>query len=79
MAVKKKPAIVALGILTVLVMVGVFVVRHTDPYGLQAAPRREWKDRALAEIAEKYYLRAFDGHSDECLQMTWPPKRKRED
>jgi hypothetical protein len=177
LAVKKKRVIVAVGILTVLVMAGVFVVKNTDPYGLKAKPRREWKDRALAEItrrnndsvwvaaeiaglkaratkdqtdsdgwlsphlilmtngewiayanvcrkedghihdlflgrasdgkwyystfhfcigmlvlkmemveegepgsvatfAKKYYLRAFDGHSDECLQITWPPKRK---
>lgn len=173
---KRKRVIVAAGILSVFVMAGGFVVRYTDRYGLRATPRREWKDRALAEItrrsndsawlaseiaglkarttkdqtdsdrwlspqlilmtngewiayanvcskedrhihdlflgrasdgkwyystfhfciqmlvlkmgmieegepgsvakfAENYYLKAFDGHSDECLQMTWP-KRK---
>jgi hypothetical protein len=173
----KRRVIVAAGILTVLVVTGVFVVKNSDPYGLQAKPRRDWKDRALAEItrrsndsawvasevaalkaratkdqtdsdgwlsprlilmtngewiayanvcrkedrhihdlflgrasdgkwyystfhfcirmlvlkmgmieegepgsveefAENYYLRTFDGHSDECLQLTWPPKRK---
>jgi hypothetical protein len=177
LAVKKKRVIIAAGILTVLVMAGVFVAKCTDPYGLQGTPRREWKDRALTKItrrsndstwlaseiatlkakatkdqtdsdgwlsphlilmtngewivyanvcrkedrhihdlflgrasdgkwyystfhfciqmlvlkmgmieeggpgsvakfAETYYLRAFDGHSDDCLHMTWPPKRK---
>jgi hypothetical protein len=27
----------------------------------------------LAAFAKTYYLRQFDGHSDECLQKTWPP------
>lgn len=27
----------------------------------------------LAGFAKTYYLRQFDGHSDECLQKTWPP------
>ena len=31
---------------------------------------------SLAKFAEQYSLRAFDGSSDECLNLTWPPKRK---
>ena len=27
----------------------------------------------LVEFAKTYCLRQFDGHSDECLQKTWPP------
>jgi len=27
----------------------------------------------LAGFAKTYYLRPFDGHSDKCLQETWPP------
>lgn len=27
----------------------------------------------LVEFAQAYHLRAFDGHSDDCLQKTWPP------
>ena len=29
----------------------------------------------LAGFAKKYYLRSFDGRSDECLQKTWPPPK----
>jgi len=29
----------------------------------------------LAAFAKKYYLRSFDGRSDECLQKTWPPPK----
>jgi hypothetical protein len=31
---------------------------------------------SVAEFAQEYYLRDFDGHSDDCLQKTWPPKHK---
>ena len=31
---------------------------------------------SLAKFAESYSLREFDGSSDECLNLTWPPKRK---
>lgn len=27
----------------------------------------------LAAFGKVYYLRSFDGRSDECLQKTWPP------
>ena len=27
----------------------------------------------LGAFAKTYYLRPFDGHSEECLQKTWPP------
>lgn len=27
----------------------------------------------LPAFAKAYYLRPFDGHSDECLLKTWPP------
>jgi hypothetical protein len=29
----------------------------------------------LAAFAKKYYLRSFDGLSDQCLQKTWPPPK----
>ena len=53
LAVKKKRVIVAAGILAVLVMGGVFIAKNTDPDGLKAKPRREWKDGALAEITRR--------------------------
>jgi hypothetical protein len=28
----------------------------------------------LAGFVKAYYLRPFKGHSDECLQKTWPPE-----
>lgn len=34
-------------------MGGVFIANNTDPDGLKAKPRREWKDRALAEITRR--------------------------
>lgn len=30
----------------------------------------------LAAFSKTYCLRQFDGHSDECLQKTWPPDSK---
>lgn len=30
----------------------------------------------LPAFVKTYYLRPFDGHSDECLQKTWPPGSK---
>jgi hypothetical protein len=35
--------------------------------------RMEDESESLATFARDYYLRPFDGHSDECLQKTWPP------
>jgi hypothetical protein len=35
--------------------------------------KAEDQPKSLAEFAKTYYLRSFDGHSDECLQKTWPP------
>jgi hypothetical protein len=30
----------------------------------------------LATFVSTYFLREFDGQSDECLKMTWPPKKQ---
>jgi hypothetical protein len=35
--------------------------------------RMEEQSDDLAAFSKTYYLRPFDGHSDECLQKTWPP------
>lgn len=35
--------------------------------------RMEEQPDDLAAFSKTYYLRQFDGHSDECLQKTWPP------
>ncbi len=35
--------------------------------------RMEDQSENLAAFARAYYLRPFDGHSDECLRKTWPP------
>jgi hypothetical protein len=35
--------------------------------------RMEEQSDDLAAFSKSYYLREFDGHSDECLQKTWPP------
>lgn len=35
--------------------------------------RMEEQSDDLAGFAKMYYLRTFDGQSDECLQKTWPP------
>jgi hypothetical protein len=34
--------------------------------------RMEDQSESLAGFAKTYFLRPFDGHSDECLQKTWP-------
>jgi hypothetical protein len=38
--------------------------------------RGDDQPESLAVFAKRYFLVEFDGHSDECLQLTWPPKRK---
>jgi hypothetical protein len=38
--------------------------------------RMEEQSESLAAFAQTYYLRPFDGNSDECLQKTWPPGSK---
>jgi hypothetical protein len=38
--------------------------------------RMEEQAEDLAAFAKTYYLRPFDGNSDECLQKTWPPDSK---
>lgn len=38
--------------------------------------RTEDPSESLAAFAKAYYLRPFDGYSDECLQKTWPPDPK---
>jgi hypothetical protein len=35
--------------------------------------RMEEQSNDLAAFAKTYFLRPFDGHSDECLQKAWPP------
>lgn len=35
--------------------------------------RGEDQSATLADFARTYYLKPFDGRSDECLQQTWPP------
>lgn len=35
----------------------------------------EDQSETLAEFAKTYYLRTFDGRSDDCLQQTWPPPK----
>jgi hypothetical protein len=35
--------------------------------------KMEDQSEDLPVFAKAYYLRSFDGHSDECLQKTWPP------
>jgi hypothetical protein len=30
---------------------------------------------SLPRFQTEYFLQEFDGHSDECLKKTWPPKR----
>jgi hypothetical protein len=36
--------------------------------------RYEDQPKSLAAFEKTYYLRTFDGLSDECLQKTWPPR-----
>ncbi len=38
--------------------------------------RMEEQSEDLPAFASAYYLHSFDGHSDQCLQKTWPPGRK---
>ena len=38
--------------------------------------RMEDQSEDLAGFAKKYYLRTFDGNSNECLQRTWPPEHR---
>ena len=35
--------------------------------------RSEEQPEDLADIGRAYFLQTFDGHSDDCLQKTWPP------
>ena len=37
--------------------------------------RGDEQSETLAGFAKTYYLRSFDGRSDECLQKTWPPPK----
>lgn len=37
--------------------------------------KMEDQSEDLPTFVKSYYLRPFDGHSDECLQKTWPPNR----
>ena len=38
--------------------------------------KMEDQSEDLPGFAKAYCLRSFDGHSDECLQKTWPPDSK---
>ncbi|MBI5384024.1 MAG: hypothetical protein HZA90_04985 [Verrucomicrobia bacterium] len=38
--------------------------------------RVEGQSESLTNFIEKYYVREFDGRSDDCLEKTWPPKRR---
>jgi hypothetical protein len=40
------------------------------------ALRTDPQPSSLAAFAERYFLREFDGRSDEALRATWPPKRR---
>ncbi|MEI6234976.1 MAG: hypothetical protein WCT04_18120 [Planctomycetota bacterium] len=35
--------------------------------------RMEGQPEDLAAFAKTHFLQPFDGHSDDCLQKTWPP------
>jgi len=50
---KRKLAVLAVGVFAALAAGAVLVVSNSDPYHLRAKPRREWKDRAVAEIARR--------------------------
>jgi|SRR6185503_15429617 hypothetical protein len=39
-------------------------------------PKMDEQPESLAAFAKRYFLAEFDGRSDECLKLTWPPKRK---
>ena len=36
----------------------------------------EGQPESLPKFAAAHFLREFDGRSDECLQKTWPQKRR---
>lgn len=38
--------------------------------------KMEEQPETLSSFAKDYFLRDFDGRSDVCLELTWPPKRK---
>ncbi len=38
--------------------------------------RGDEQPESLAAFAGRYFLVEFDGRSDECLKLTWPPKRE---
>ncbi len=38
--------------------------------------RMEEQPEDLVGFTNTYFLRTFDGHSDDCLQKTWPPTSK---
>jgi hypothetical protein len=38
--------------------------------------RMEEQPEDLATFAKTYFLQTFDGHSDDCLQKTWPPSSR---
>lgn len=37
--------------------------------------RMEETSASLTKFRDKYFVREFDGRSDECLEKTWPPSR----
>lgn len=39
--------------------------------------RMEAQPPTLVKFIEDYFLREFDGHSDQCLELTWPTKTER--
>ena len=39
-------------------------------------PKGDEQPESLAAFIQRYFLAEFDGRSDECLKLTWPPKRK---
>jgi len=38
--------------------------------------RMDEQSEDLAAFAKTYFLRTFDGQSDDCLQKTWPPSSR---
>jgi hypothetical protein len=38
--------------------------------------RMDEQPENLAQFTKTYFLRVFDGQSDDCLQQTWPTERK---
>jgi hypothetical protein len=41
--------------------------------GMIVLRMEEQQPEDLAGFAKTYFLRTFDGQSDDCLQKTWPP------